>query len=162
MVKLRGLLEQRTVNSVLTGLAPMIERMLTDPVRIWGPRFVAVVVLIQGEVCSWEYFGSQDQWDPAWADPVEFYEVAYAKAKLALRTGLSTREVRERAPFLLQRGDYLWAGGVAAPGIAVGVSGATENGDEEIATEILNTYLSFAAARVSERMSSTEDSDKKV
>lgn len=65
-------------------------------------------------------------------DPVNFYEYAAAKARLALRTGVDTTRLRTDMSHLYQPGDIKWPGGIIRDGLAVGFSGVQGEYDEMI------------------------------
>ena len=53
----------------------------------------------------------------------QFVDYAADKARLALRTGIDTEQLRTLAPHLYRDGDIKWPGGVVRDGVALGFSG---------------------------------------
>lgn len=152
-----GILSFEEKDNVLQRLGPEIENILRRPEATWGPKMVEVVVkFVDGEQAT-ELYQLDQEWQPEWGDAGRFWDVAIAKANLAGRTGMSTREVRDNAPLLLREGDFLWAGGVPGNGFAVGVSGAREDTDEEIAFLVRDAFHTAAAKEVTRRRVSGDD-----
>ena len=73
----------------------------------------------------------------------DYRTFALQKAQMARREKMNLTELLEH-PLLLQEGDTIYKGGVYGDGIAVGVSGVSEDVDEEIAEIILNNIFVFA------------------
>ena len=66
-------------------------------------------------------------------------EYATAKARLALRTGRDTSELRDSAPHLYGRDDIKWPGGVIRHGLVVAYSGVQGEMDDMIAEWFAST-----------------------
>lgn len=65
-------------------------------------------------------------------DGASFAEYAEAKARVALRTGHDTTELRDHLPHLYQEGDIKWPGGVLRDGLAMGFSGIQGEYDQMV------------------------------
>ena len=76
--------------------------------------------------------------------------IARNKLEQALRAGGASGAAQSGAPWLLSKGDYLAAGGMATPdrAVAVGVSGAYGLVDEAIASVLLTTICQLYRLRV--------------
>ena len=78
-------------------------------------------------------FGEQDSLK--WTS--NFKAIAHSKAIICWRTGLSTRAVGEKAPFLYEHGDTKYSGGVVCDGLIVAVSGMNWELDEACAHMVI-------------------------
>ncbi len=157
-----ALLSPEQIAAVVEAVRPEIEALLRNLLYVWGPSYLALVIALESAATTYQFtFGSSDNWDPSWGDPQQYMDTALAKIKVSRRTGYSSREVRDNYPFLLRQGDCLWAGAVTAPGIAVGGSGLTENGDEKAAQLVLDRLLD-AGNREIERRRESDDSSQMI
>jgi hypothetical protein len=130
--------------------------MLVRDGMTWGPRYVKVVAkLPQQETLFQATLGFPQGWDPTWGeDEVDFVPIARNKMVQALRAGASGH-TSAGTPWLLEKGDYLAAGGVATNDrtLAIGVSGAFGLVDEAIAGVLLTTVCQLYRLRL-ERLQS--------
>ena len=132
------MLTDETVFRAVQEAKPAIEALLASDFWIWGPRWVGIIVISpKGKRLYGNFIGSDQTWDPEWGEVVDFLVIARDKAQISHRTGLSSREVIQNCPFLLEEGDRLYAGSVIRQGLIVAVSGAKSEADEAIAEMIL-------------------------
>ena len=67
----------------------------------------------------------------------DFTHIAYLKAEVCWRTGLSSRTVGENAPYLYEPGDTKFPGGVVCNGLIVAASGLDWQLDEACAHMVI-------------------------
>lgn len=63
--------------------------------------------------------------------------ITYSKAEVCWRTGMSTRTVGEKAPYLYEEGDTKFPGGVVCDGLIVAASGLDWQFDEACAHMVI-------------------------
>jgi len=73
----------------------------------------------------------------------KYRQIALAKAKVAWRTGLPSREVQQNAPFLYMDGDTKWGGSVERNGLVVAFSGVQAVFDEWIAASMAELLIAM-------------------
>ncbi len=76
-------------------------------------------------------------------DDDKYKRIAHAKAQLSKRTKMSSREVQQRAPHLLQDGDVKWGGSVIRDGLIVAFSGVQAVFDEMIAEWMASAIIAI-------------------
>lgn len=79
-----------------------------------------------------ELFYNPEQLEPDYP----FEDFALAKAELVWKTGMSTRDVIQLHPEMLDEGDIRYAGGIRLGGFVVAVSALDDFDDEAIAMQI--------------------------
>jgi hypothetical protein len=100
-----------------------------------GRTSLHVVVLKPGtDEILWEESWGDDK--STWTRPYD--EIAMAKAKLAQRTGMTIRTLRQDAPWLYEQGDIRFVGGVIENGLVVAASGLPDHWDEAISRMVLS------------------------
>lgn len=130
---------------------PYARELLLKEGMTWGPHYVKVVAKLPHQDRLLEAtLGFPEDWDRVWGDTeVDFLPIARNKLEQALRAGASG-QAQSGMPWLLYKGDYLSAGGMATPDreVAVGVSGAYGLVDETIAGVLLTTICQLYRLRV--------------
>lgn len=99
-----------------------------------------IVVLhpIEGGVLFTETIETNGKYEDA-----KYSRIAHAKAALTRRTGMSSREIQQRAPHLLQDGDVKWGGSVIRDGLVVAFSGVQAVYDEMIADWMASAIIAI-------------------
>ncbi|MCU0950021.1 MAG: hypothetical protein MUC68_02905 [Burkholderiaceae bacterium] len=126
---------------------PLIEHAIAQP-GISGERVLHVVVVDPAERGGFDAalraersFGASPPWG------ADYRGFARAKAQLAWRTGMDTRQVQHAAPHLLRAGDTLLWGSALRDGILVAASGAHPWFDEAMCASVLELIRALAQAR---------------
>jgi hypothetical protein len=83
-----------------------------------------------------------------WSHPYD--EIARQKAFVTWRTGLSSRTVKENAPWLYIGGDTRYIGSLVENGLIVAASGFEENEDELVCRLVLTACQHLCLAAMSE------------
>ena len=83
------------------------------------------------------------QVDSNYPDAAEYSEIALAKARVSLRTGLPSRTVQQDAPHLYESGMTKWGGSVIENGLIVAFSGVEAIFDEAIASTMLRWVVTL-------------------
>lgn len=123
---------------------PYARELLAQEGTTWGPRFVRAAARLPGVPTTLHAtLGHEEPWREEWGGEVDFTPIAENKLAQALRAQTASRELLGWAPWNLESGDYLAAGGVRTTdgAIAVGVSGAVGAIDEAVAQVLLVTMV---------------------
>ena len=127
----------------LTG--PLAKAVIADPAANWGPRWVRVKVGVPGLVESFFFkFGKETGWDPKWGEKIDFKDIAIAKFRLVERERKNASEIVLLKPWLVHKGEYLYAGGAHRDGITVAVSGLHSWADEAISEIFISIIVMLA------------------
>lgn len=119
----------------------------------WGPE--GVVIVVGGDrrlpyitiTYVMEELGPESEWQTKW--DCNLREIAMAKMLMCLRTGHTSHDLITNMPWLLQKSDSKYRGGVAEDtSLAVGVSGVYEEIDETIAWLVFNTIAGLCLTRL--------------
>ena len=136
---------------------PTILAILDDPKQkcVWGPAYVEVMISIpHNEKVIRAAFGAspeKKEWKKEWKTPKEFKNVAQKKLNAVLREGGMTSDLVNVAPWLFEKGEYLYPGALMRYGIAIAVSGARGRADEAIAEIILSMITMLAYLETDQR-----------
>ncbi|HRZ29487.1 MAG TPA: hypothetical protein P5052_01760 [Candidatus Paceibacterota bacterium] len=141
---------EKLVDAAVRLASHSIEKILDDPRFVWGPKYVHVTVLLPEEHYSY-VIGNETEWDPKWPEePCDIKALAFEKARIARREKNDTSVLRDYAPWLFKQGENSYAGGIYYGNISIGVSGANENTDENIAKIIMTCIFLHAHAKAEE------------
>lgn len=124
----------------------------------WGPKMVVGLATGPGIYKPKEFtFGIDELWDPAWGpNESEFWQIAKAKLAVVERLRMSTSVVVATMPWMLEPGEFLYAGGVYDHGISVAFSGAKGWADEAIAKILLVNIIMLAMLETERRIEAKE------
>ncbi|MCJ7793273.1 MAG: heme-binding protein [Candidatus Marinimicrobia bacterium] len=163
------ILTEELVKRALDFLGPSIEAMIKVKEAAFGPRFIFVGVDGPGlKEPVHGFFGDQSKvtsklsdWDPKWGEyihPTTFHGLAITKCKTARRNGEPTSVTITLHPEKFEKGEYLYAGGVAEEkdGVAVGVSGLHGFVDEWIAWWVYHAIVTFCQQEAVDRIEADE------
>lgn len=140
------------------GLAtPSALEILASEGTTWGPQWVEGFVDAPGleEPISF-IFGESTSWDDDWGEFRSFSEIAITKLDVADREGLPTSVVAATMPWVLDEGEYLYAGGTTRNGITVATSGAKGRTDEGLAEILLACIIMLAMLELDQRVKAEE------
>lgn len=135
------------LNLAINIARPSIEKLLEAEGTTWGPKWVVVVIDVPGLSRHIITIGEVTDWNPEWGEEKDFKEIAMAKADLCNRLNMDTRQIVENYPWLLEEGDFLYAGGSHEAGITVAASGAKSEADEGIGYMIINALTTIGLLR---------------
>lgn len=96
------------------------------------------------EVLFERTFGADDSDD--WDHPYD--KIALSKAQICQRTGISSRDVRNDAGWLIETGDTLYVGAVIENGLVVGASGLQDHFDEMVCRVIIATIQALVRHQI--------------
>ncbi len=96
---------------------------------------------LTGEILAEKSFGDVAGWR------LRFDEIARSKAAMTRRTGVASRDIQVRSPFLLQPGDTVWYGAAIADNLVVAVSGYKQEQDEAISEICLSLCRMLSITR---------------
>lgn len=156
------ILTEKLVLAAIELARPSAEAILAHSGATWGPKYVMGCVScpeVSGGIITFRYGMLPDEWDPKWGPEKtaeDFLNFAEPKRQLAVRGNGPTSQIIHDAPWLLEAGNSLWAGGTACPGISVGVSGATGEADELIAELVLTMVIGLARMEAARRIAAHE------
>jgi hypothetical protein len=142
-----SLLDGSLVERAFDLASPLIEAALDTP-DVSADRFLHVVVVdpdpprFDDAVLAERSFGHA-----ATSGGVDYRGFARAKAQLAWRTSLDTRQVQQSAPHLLRAGDTLLWGSACRDGLIVAASGAQPWFDEAFSGVVLELVRALVQAR---------------
>ncbi len=153
------ILTAEIVNGAIEMVRPCVEKILKEEGTTWGPTWVAIVVNIPSEERNYYHFtiGRRIAWQKEWGKEKTFSKIALAKQTAAKREGVATSILIITRPWNLERGEYLYPGGVTRNGITVGVSGAKGIVDEAIAEMIVSAIVMLAKLETERRMEEKEN-----
>jgi len=136
---------------------PAVQEILCDSQAVWGPRWVDGWVDAPGLEKAYR-FGFQAMrsrsrvWNRKWGKKMDFVSVADKKLSVVKRLGVNTSAVAKLMPWLLQEGEYLYAGGAWRDGICVAVSGAKSAADEAIAEMVASAIVMLCLLDAEKRL----------
>ncbi len=143
----QGILTGKMIKKAINLAKPSIFAILNDPKSVWRPKYVAINIAAPGLMTRYktDIDAETKSWDPEWPKKKQFALIAEKKTDLSEREQASTREIIAMTPWLVQKGEYLYPGGVYCEDIIVSVSGAKGDTDEAIANIILAmiVFLSY-------------------
>ncbi len=145
----RRLLTRNMCARAIEMIRPVAELILKGEDMTWGPNYGYGEISGPGIKALPFHFGDIGQkWDEIkWGAEINFYTIAQSKRKLAARESLKTTaivrtsEIVNTRPQILERDEFLYAGGVACGEISIGFSGALGRVDEGIAEMVLIALL---------------------
>lgn len=115
---------------------------------LWVKRSALHVCVLTDALLVERTFGAmpRSEW------PRDYSHIAHGKAKLALRTRMSTARIITEAPQLLEGGDVKYRGGVYRAGFAVGTSGIQSYWDQMISNWVADTIVALSQREFEERV----------
>ena len=124
----------------------------------WGPRWVEGFISAPGVSGAIPFkFGKVTEWNNEWGKRrFTSSEIALKKLNLAERFGDDTSSIIEACPWVLEEGEFLYAGGISRFGINVGVSGAKGRVDEAIANLLVDCIIMLAHLETDARIARHE------
>ena len=136
---------------------PSAMAIIEMPGTTWGPKYVMGSLKFPGiDHPSGFMFGEEPTaWRPQWGDELpmdDFRKFAEHKRQLAERGQGPTSQIVVDKPWLLERGDNLYAGGTWYDGISVGVAGINSEADELIAKLVLTMLIGVARMEARNRV----------
>lgn len=146
------IITKEMVKKAIELVRPTAEAILNTEGTTWGPKWMIGYVRVPELNTIRAIFGNRTSWDEGWGEEKDFSEVAIDKIDAAARTGIDTSAIVALAPWLLEEGEYLYAGGVSEEGIAVSMSGAKGRADEAIASILLSTIKMLAHLETERRI----------
>ncbi len=126
-------IDSNLVDQAINLASPTINQLLGS--ELVGGRKNIFVVVIEPSGKQFPYKFGPDQVKD-FQHP--YHIIAGAKAEMCHRTGKPSGHVLHRTPWLFEKGDCRYAGGVVEDGLAVGVSGLQSHFDEMVAWMIFN------------------------
>jgi hypothetical protein len=136
---------------------PMADHILFTEGMTWGPKWVEGYLQAPGIGGPIPFkFGQITEWNEIWGPKGKsnFSDIALKKLELADSTGQNTSVVIVVSPWILQDGEYLYAGGASRQGISVGVSGAKGWVDEAISNIVIECIILLAHLETDARIAS--------
>lgn len=126
-------LDEELVKLAVRIVRPAINSLLGSTITD-GRSHLHLVVLKPGseDILYEESFGYRS----AWEHPYD--AIACGKARLCQRTGMVARNVQRDAPWLYEKGDTCFVGGVIENGLVVAASGVQDYFDEMISWMVLS------------------------
>lgn len=136
----------------------LADGLLQTPELTWGPTWADGEISAPGlDVPVQFQFGKEVEWNPEWGEKVDFGPVAASKRRLAERYDMTTSAIVALYPWLLENGEFLYAGGDSRAGISVGISGAKGRADEAIAETLINLVAMLARLSADDRSAKGKD-----
>lgn len=145
-VHLPSLLDPALVEQALDMAAPLIFAALNEP-AVSAERVLHLVVAEQTRSRFEEAVLAERSFGDAAAWGADYRGFARAKARLAWRTSLDTRQVQQHAPHLLRAGDTLLWGSACRDGLIVAASGAQPWFDEAFSGIVVELVRALTQAR---------------
>jgi hypothetical protein len=141
-----SLLDGRLVDRAFDLASPLIGAALDQP-DVSGDRVLHVVVVDPDPPRFDDAVLAERSFGRAITSGVDYQGLARAKAQLAWRTSLDTRQVQQSAPHLLRAGDTLLWGSACRDGLIVAASGAQPWFDEAFSGVVLELVRALVQAR---------------
>lgn len=140
---------------------PSAEKILQTEECVWGPRWVSGLVRVPNLNGYVPFtFGSTEIWNKElWGEPEHFEEIALKKMQVLERTGEDTSIVVAVYPWVLEKDEYLYPGGVSRFSISGATSGAMGRADEAISSIVVDCVIMLAHLEADSR---TSDEDKHI
>lgn len=123
---------------------PAAEAILACDDMVWGPRWVIGVVDAPRLITVMFQFGEKTEWNPEWGEEKDFGGIAEKKMDVSKRLREDTSKIVAEHPWLFERNEYLYPGGVSRSGISVAISGAKGRTDEGLANLVADTIIMLA------------------
>lgn len=111
-----------------------IEDLLGSELTGRRPNLHLVIIGPDSDEILWEESFGGDQ--STWQRPYD--EIARSKAGIVKRTGMTLRTLEKDAPWLYQKGDTRYVGGVTENGLVIAASGLQDYFDEMISRMVLS------------------------
>ena len=152
------IIDGKLIEGAIKIATPAIKEILETRGAFWGPKYVAVVIMMTAEKFVYnELLGTVTDWAPEWGERLNLRKIAEEKASISARTQIDTGNMVYNAPWLFLPKEHLYAGGVSTAGISIGVSGAKEYADEGIARIILMAIIMLAKLKVAKKRECEDD-----
>lgn len=135
-----GILTKNLVWKAISLAEPGVLAILNHPGATWGPKWVAIFVDGPGLAEPQSFHMGENlkgRWSSDWGKPSDYDDIAKKKLEAVSRERESTRSLVSNCPWLFEKGEFLYVGGVFHDGISVAVSGAAGTADEAIAAIIV-------------------------
>ena len=139
-----------TVDEAISITRPTAIAILKTVEATWGPECVWGFVETPNCLCqtTFDFCANETaEWNPKWGKQSDFVDIAMSKLKVVLREKCNTSIIVATKPWLLEEGEFLYAGGAYSDGIAAAVSGAKAWADECIAEILISNIKMLARLR---------------
>jgi len=134
-------LDSGVARDAIESVLPMIESLILRKVVHRSHLHIVVLDPVSGRVLYEHSLGDPTTWE------YRYDQLARAKASLAFKHRMNSREVVLRYPHLLSIGEVLHAGGIWLDGIVVAASGFKSEWDEAVCYAIAGILLAWAQQR---------------
>jgi len=140
------LITEELVEQAVAVATPSILALLDIEGATWGPKFLKGGINAPGlekDYCFEIDAAPNQKWAPDWKKPEFFEHVVSKKVAVCIRERASSSVIVAIKPWLLEKDEFLYAGGAYRDGITAALSGAKGWADEGGGNMIIDAIIAL-------------------